>query len=116
MNGYTHAQVRRMAGRQLRRGVDVERVFSQYDTDSTGTLVRADFVQVALLRRHCNYYCCCYLCKQQQASNYCTASCASLEMKHKQCPETLYAATCANKQAMFECLTNVHYDACNHAT
>jgi hypothetical protein len=35
-----------MAGRQLRRGIDVERVFSQYDIDSTGTLVRADFVQV----------------------------------------------------------------------
>jgi hypothetical protein len=41
-------QVRRMAGRQLRRGVDVERVFSQYDIDSSGTLVRADFVQVCL--------------------------------------------------------------------
>ncbi|KAG5181621.1 hypothetical protein JKP88DRAFT_349186 [Tribonema minus] len=38
-------KVRRMAGRQLRRGLDIERAFSQYDTDASGTIVRADFVQ-----------------------------------------------------------------------
>ena len=35
-----------MVARQLRRGTDVERIFSQYDMDGSGTIVRADFVQV----------------------------------------------------------------------
>eukprot|EP00611_Tribonema_gayanum_P032179 TRINITY_DN9484_c0_g2_i2.p1 TRINITY_DN9484_c0_g2~~TRINITY_DN9484_c0_g2_i2.p1 ORF type:complete len:1104 (-),score=383.63 TRINITY_DN9484_c0_g2_i2:2312-5308(-) len=41
-------KVRRMAGRQLRRGLDIERAFSQYDTDASGTIVRADFVQAMM--------------------------------------------------------------------
>lgn len=35
-----------MAGRQLRRGLDLEHIFSRHDADASGTIVRSDFVQV----------------------------------------------------------------------
>lgn len=39
-------KVRRMAGRQARRGADLERIFTQYDSERSGTVLRAEFVQV----------------------------------------------------------------------